>query len=383
MISKKENFMTAPEMQKSNPEKGDSQKKAKAKKAPKKKAAGLGRGLNALLGEVRTERPITQDSAAQNIGSESGSHNSRAIALAPDSDPLSVAASSAALSDDIAGQNINQASITVARDSLVEVLPIARIKPHPGQPRRFFDNDALDELAASIKQRGVIQPVIVRPAPDKPGHYQLVAGERRWRAAQRARLHEIPALVRELDERDTLTLALIENIQREDLTPIEEARAYRNLMEQDDLNHNALAQMVDKSRSHVANMIRLLALPDSVLSLVDEGKLSMGHARALINADDAQAIAQKAVKESLSVRQIEKLVRKKANPVADVNGAGTSGDAALDADIATVERHLSDLLGMNVSIEPGKNSATGQLSVRYSSLDQLDLLCQRLSGEPL
>lgn len=379
MSRKKENIMTAPEKQK-----GDSQDTAKAKKAPKKKAAGLGRGLSALLGEVRTERPITPapitpEGTAQNVGSDGASYGGRAIALASDSDSLAIAASS----DDVADQNANQAGNNIVHDSVVEILPIARIKPHPNQPRRFFDNDALDELAASIKQRGVIQPIIVRPAPDKSGHYQLVAGERRWRAAQRARLHEIPALVRELDERDTLTLALIENIQREDLTPIEEARAYRNLMEQDDLSHNDLAQMVDKSRSHVANMIRLLALPDSVLSLVDEGKLSMGHARALINADDAQAIAQKAVKDSLSVRQIEKLVRKKAKSVAGANGSGLTGDAALDADIATVERHLSDLLGMNVSIEPGKNSATGQLSVRYSSLDQLDLLCQRLSGEPL
>lgn len=379
MSRKKENIMTAPDTQK-----GDPHNRAKAKKAPKKKAAGLGRGLNALLGEVRTERPITQDpirldGAAHNIGSDGASYSGRAIALASDSDSLAIAASS----DGASGQNANQAGNNIVRDSVVEILPIARIKPHPDQPRRIFDNDALDELAASIKQRGVIQPIIVRPAPDKSGHYQLVAGERRWRAAQRARLHEIPALVRELDERDTLTLALIENIQREDLTPIEEARAYRNLMEQDDLSHNDLAQMVDKSRSHVANMIRLLALPDSVLSLVDEGKLSMGHARALINADDAQAIAQKAVKDSLSVRQIEKLVRKKAKSVAGADSSSMSGDAALDADIATVERHLSDLLGMNVSIEPGKNSASGQLSVRYSSLDQLDLLCQRLSGEPL
>lgn len=369
MSGKKENIMTATDLSKAVSQNSDSQKKEKTKKAPKKKAAGLGRGLNALLGEVRTERPIQQDNGGQAI----------ALASASDGD-IVLAGPSAA---DPARQGIKASGQDIARDSLVEMLPIARIKPHPDQPRRFFDNDALDELAASIKQRGVIQPIIVRPVADKAGHYQLVAGERRWRAAQRARLHEIPALVRELDERDTLTLALIENIQREDLTPIEEARAYRNLMEQDDLSHNALAQMVDKSRSHVANMIRLLALPDSVLSLVDEGKLSMGHARALINSNNAEAIAQKAVKDNLSVRQIEKLVRNKANAKAAKNGNISSGDKKLDDDIATVVRHLSDLLGMNVSIDPGKNPATGQLSVRYSSLDQLDLLCQRLSGEPL
>lgn len=359
MSSKKETIMTA----------GEPEKKAKTKKAPKKKAAGLGRGLNALLGEVRTERPISTQQDMQ--GADGSSAGNRAIPLPSDNDSGSNAASSG---------NGEQGA---GRESLVELLPIARIKPHPDQPRRFFDNDALDELAASIKQRGVIQPVIVRPAPGKDGHYQLVAGERRWRAAQRARLHDIPALIRALDERETLTLALIENIQREDLTPIEEARAYRNLMQQDDLSHNALAQMVDKSRSHVANMIRLLALPDTVLALVDQGKLSMGHARALINADDAQGIAHKAVKDNLSVRQVEKLVRKTPQNDNKADRPAGTGDKTLDADIATVERHLSDLLGMNVSIEPGKNPMTGHLSVRYSSLDQLDLLCQRLSGEPL
>jgi ParB family chromosome partitioning protein len=341
------------------------QKKPKTKngnkKAPKKKASGLGRGLNALLGEVRTERPVSQQS---DIAS-----GARAIPLSNNG-----AEGGDTISMNVAADN--------GRDNLVEMLSIARITPHPDQPRRFFNDSALDELAASISQRGVIQPVIVRPAPGKAGHYQLVAGERRWRAAQRARLHEIPALVRELDERDTLTLALIENIQREDLTPIEEARAYRNLMEQDNLSHNELAQMVDKSRSHVANMIRLLNLPDSVLAMVDAGQLSMGHARALINAEDAREIAQKAVNDNLSVRQVEKLVRKKTDAGSHKTDERPAAKAD-DSDIAAVERHLSDLLGMNVTISPGKNPSTGDLTVRYSSLDQLDLLCQRLSGEPL
>lgn len=350
-------------------------KSASPKKAAKKKTAGLGRGLNALLGEVRTERPVSQQSNPAQ-GSEA------AIPLAADA----AHDGNRTIAKDGATGGAIRADISNDANNMVAMLSVARISPHPDQPRRFFDEDALQELAASIAQRGVIQPVIVRPAPAKPGHYQLVAGERRWRAAQRARLHEIPALVRDLDERDTLTLALIENIQREDLTPIEEARAYRGLMEQDDLSHNELAQMVDKSRSHVANMIRLLSLPDAVLSLVDAGKLSMGHARALINSDDAREIAQKAVNDNLSVRQVEKLVRKKAAPTAKQGAKPAGGghaDGPADADIAMVERHLSDLLGMNVGIDPGKNPVTGQLTVRYSSLDQLDLLCQRLSGEPL
>jgi len=334
------------------------------KKMTKKKTTGLGRGLNALLGEARTERPVS-------FQNQIGTDNEKAI-------PLSDGEGSTSAALGARGRITPQSH---QAENLVEMLAVARIAPHPDQPRRYFNDGALDELAASISQRGVIQPVIVRPAPGKAGHYQLVAGERRWRAAQRARLHEIPALIRELDERDTLTLALIENIQREDLTPVEEARAYRNLMEQDDLSHNALAQMVDKSRSHVANMIRLLSLPDSVLSMVDAGELSMGHARALINADNAEEIAKKAMNESLSVRDVEKMVRKKPKARRSGHDAGTA--AVADADIAAVERHLSDLLGMNVGIAPGKTAATGQLTVRYSSLDQLDLLCQRLSGEPL
>jgi ParB family chromosome partitioning protein len=201
----------------------------------RRKPMALGRGLGALMGETRREEPL----------------------VAPAADRAALPASSG-----------------------LAMLAIADIVPHPDQPRRHFDNAALDELAASIAARGVIQPIIVRPQGD--GRFQLVAGERRWRAAQRAQLHEIPALIRNLDNREVMALALIENLQREDLNPVEEARAYHRLAELEGLTQSEIARMVDKSRSHVANLQRLLALPDSVLSLVEAGRLAMGHARALI-----------------------------------------------------------------------------------------------------
>jgi ParB family chromosome partitioning protein len=258
------------------------------------------------------------------------------------------------------------------------MLPIAEIAPHPDQPRRFFDETALEELAASIAQRGVIQPVIVRALDS--GGYQLVAGERRWRAAQKAQLHEIPALVRALSDREVMALALIENLQREDLNPIEEARAYSRLAEYEGLTQAEIARMVDKSRSHVANLQRLLALPDPVIELVEKGDLSMGHARALIGCDEAQAIAEAAVAKQMSVREVEKLVRKKTRGDAAPRRARTARDPADDADIAAVQRHLEEFLGLPVRISADADPKSGAVTIRYGTLDQLDLICQRLTG---
>ncbi len=256
------------------------------------------------------------------------------------------------------------------------MIAVAAIEPHPDQPRRQFAEAALDELAASIAARGVIQPVIVRPHGE--GRFQLVAGERRWRAAQRAQLHEIPALIRELSAREVMALALIENLQREDLNPIEEARAYQRLAEQEGMTQADIARMVDKSRSHVANLQRLLALPESVMALVEEGKLSMGHARALIGAGNAAALAEAAVAGNLSVREVERLVRRQAE------GSGKrprreykSSDAA---DIAAVQSHLEEFLGLAVRINADADPRSGSVTIRYRTLDQLDLVCQRLTG---
>ncbi|MEM1133480.1 MAG: ParB/RepB/Spo0J family partition protein [Pseudomonadota bacterium] len=332
---------------KNSEKKGEKKGSSKKTVAAAKRPSGLGRGLSALLGEARPERPITATSAETGYGSES------------------------------------EAAPPLAANGVASI-SVANIAPHPDQPRRYFADAALDELAASIAQRGVIQPIIVRPA-NKNGDYQLVAGERRWRAAQRARLHEIPAIVRDLDDEQTLAIALIENIQREDLTPVEEARAYKQMTEQQELSPADLAQLVDKSRSHVVNMMRLLTLPDAVLEMVDKGDLSMGHARALINAPEPQELAKQIVKQGLSVRAVEKLARAATTPSKSAKGKletkGTPVSAQAESDIAAVERHLSDLLGMNVSIKAGANGISGDISVRYSSLDQLDLLCQRLSGD--
>ncbi|ASY44033.1 MAG: ParB/RepB/Spo0J family partition protein [Pseudomonadota bacterium] len=293
-----------------------------------KRPHGLGRGLSALLGDVAREEPVA------------------AVAPSPSG-------------------------------KAIQSIEVALIQPHPEQPRRHFDEGALQELAESIGKRGVIQPIIVRP---HGGGFQIVAGERRWRAAQRAHLHRIPAIVRDFDEAETLEIALIENIQREDLNPIEEAEAYRKLIAEFSHSQEALGRLVGKSRSHVANLMRLLDLPATVQQQVVEQKISMGHARALIGAPDCEALARQVEQKGLSVRDTEQLVRrvKKGEDAPAARRGGGSGDK--DADIAALEQHLADILGLKVDIDHA-SGAGGTLSLRYSTLDQLDMLCQRLSGE--
>jgi ParB family transcriptional regulator, chromosome partitioning protein len=220
--------------------------------------------------------------------------------------------------------------------------------------------------------------VIVRPLPG--GSYQLVAGERRWRAAQKAQLHEIPALVRDLSEREVMALALIENLQREDLNPIEEARAYHRLAEDEGLTQAEIARMVDKSRSHVANLQRLLSLPGLVIELVEEGRLSMGHARALVGVEDALALAETAIARQLSVREVEKLVRRRSATPPTPRLARTGRDLGDAADIAAVQSHLEEFLGLSVRINADADPRSGAVTIRYRTLDQLDLICQRLTG---
>jgi len=301
----------------------------------------LGKGLGALLGETRREEPLVRaEAAAPAAGPEAGA--------AMPSSPL-------------------------------RMLPLASIRPLPGNPRKHFDEAALEELAASIAARGVIQPIIVRPHPDGEG-YQLVAGERRWRAAQKARLHEIPALVRDLSDREVMALALIENLQREDLNPVEEARAYHRLSEEEGMLQVDIAKLVEKSRSHVANMMRLMSLPGQVLDLIEQGKLSMGHARALIGHGDALALAEIAVAEGLSVRDVETLARKGAAPRGEAAAPGAAAATGENADIRAVQQHLEEFLGLAVKIRPEADPRKGTVTIRYTTLDQLDLVCQRLTG---
>jgi ParB family chromosome partitioning protein len=255
----------------------------------------------------------------------------------------------------------------------VQMMPVSSIEPHLDQPRRHFDETALEELAASIEARGLIQPIVVRPH----GHrYQIVAGERRWRAAQKARLHEVPVIVRDFSDAETLEVALLENIQREDLNAIEEAEAYQRLIDEFGHTQEALAKIVNKSRSHVANLLRLLDLPESVRKLVVTGELSMGHARALVTAIDPEALAQEVVARGLSVRDTEKRARF-GKPGRERQDRLSYRNAS--ADIDALERQLGDLLGLTVRITHRPDG--GAVSLHYSTLDQLDMICQRLSGE--
>lgn len=287
----------------------------------RKRPTGLGRGLSSLLGEVVREEPVVA---------------------------------------------------TGERSPGVHAVPVAEIEPHPEQPRRHFDEDALEELARSIEARGLIQPIVVRPYE---GRYQIVAGERRWRAAQRARLHQVPVIVRDFDEAETLELALVENIQREDLNAIEEAEAYRKLIDRFGHSQEALGRIVHKSRSHIANLLRLLDLPTGVRQMVADGKLSMGHARALITAPDPLSLAEQVIARDLSVRETEKLARGNRSVVPRSMRTPRDGDA----DIAALERQLGDILGLKVKIAYG--GGAGSVTLGFSSLDQLDLICQRLTGE--
>lgn len=255
------------------------------------------------------------------------------------------------------------------------VIDIARIAPNPDQPRRTFTEDALAELTASIREKGIIQPLVLRVNPRDPNGYEIVAGERRWRAAQRAQLHEVPAIVRELDDTEVLELAIIENIQRADLNAVEEAAGYRQLMDRFGHTQEKLAEALGKSRSHIANLLRLLNLPDAVLEMVRGGELSAGHARALITADDPEALARDIVKKGLSVRQAEVLAK---GPVEKAK-TEISNASMKDADTRHLEQDLSAALAMKVRIDHHQGKESGSISISYNDLTQLDEVCRRLS----
>ena len=264
----------------------------------------------------------------------------------------------------------------------VREIEIARIRANPNQPRIQFDEEALDELAESIRQRGVLQPILLRPDGDD---YLIVAGERRWRAAQRARLHAIPAIVRDIDDSATAELALIENIQRQDLNPLEEAEGYRQLIQRHGHTQDDIGRLVHKSRSHVANLLRLLDLPESVRESLLKGDISMGHARAVATSEDPEELTREIVAKGLSVRQAEERARRERNrpgPGADIGRASARNAAkAFDADLDALERQLRDILGLKVQVT--HKGQGGSVILGYSSLDQLDMICQRLSGEPI
>ena len=289
---------------------------------------GLGRGLSALLGEV--EPPI--------------------------------------------GTELRSADAGQAHEAPIELL-----RRNPDQPRRLFGEAELMELTDSIRERGVLQPILVRPAPGAAGEYQIVAGERRWRAAQRAGLHTVPVLVRTLDDATVAEIGIIENVQRTDLNVLEEAQGYRLLLERFGRTQEAIAKTVGKSRSHVANALRLLNLPAVVREHLEAGRLTAGHARAIAAAEDPERLARTIVDDDLTVRQAEALAREGHEAQTAVKkGRPAFSPATKHADTTALEQDLSEALGMAVEIVD--RNGTGEVRVRYASLEQLDGLCQRLGG---
>lgn len=299
---------------------------------------GLGRGLSALLDEVgAAEVPATPEARAA------------ATTTAP----------------------------APAAGGALDV-PIELVRRNPEQPRRVFAQAELDELAASVKEKGVIQPILVRAAPEVAGEYQIVAGERRWRAAQLAGLRSVPVLVRELSDAEVMEIALIENVQRADLNPIEEAQAYQTMAQRFSHTQDALARIVGKSRSHVANTMRLLRLPPPVIEHLEAGRLTAGHARALLDVEGAEALAQRIVDQGLNVRQTEVLARQ----AGDAGGVARPAPAprkarGKDADTRALEADLAEVLGLDVEIRDA--GGVGELRIRYATLEQLDDLCRRLT----
>ncbi len=307
---------------------------------------GLGRGLSVLMGNLgvdaasatETERPEQQTDDGQRAAESGESTPNRPVG---------------------SGMSV----------------PIELIRVNPGQPRQDFGDEDLEELAMSIRRNGIIQPLIVRPDPSERKSFQIIAGERRWRAAQRARLHEVPVVVRETNEQHMLEIALVENIQRTDLNPIEEARGFRQLIDEFEHTQASIAEVVGKSRSHIANSVRLLALPEDVQALLRERQISAGHARALLGCNDPSGLARRIVAEGLSVRQTEDLAARVSSEK-ERNRRRTK-----DADTRALEAELSASLKLPVAIQHKSKGKGGALRISYRSLDELDELC-RILGKP-
>ncbi|HMB13647.1 MAG TPA: ParB/RepB/Spo0J family partition protein [Roseovarius sp.] len=261
------------------------------------------------------------------------------------------------------------------------MVPVEKVHPNPNQPRRHFESDALSDLSRSIAEKGIIQPLIVRRNPNRDGDFEIVAGERRWRAAQMAKLHEIPVIVRDFDDTEVLEVAIIENVQRADLNPVEEATGYSQLMTKFGHTQEKLADVLGKSRSHIANAVRLLNLPEEVLTYLRDGRLTSGHARALVAANDPATLARQVIHRSLSVRETEKLAKSGETPDkgSKVPSTPSANSKQKDADTKALEDDLSANLSMAVMIDHRPGQEHGQMTIRYTSLEQLDRLIGLLS----
>ncbi len=265
--------------------------------------------------------------------------------------------------------NINSTDNTVKSSEVT--ISIAALKPSPSQPRRLFDKNSINELAESIKSKGLVQPILVRPSKTDEDSYEIIAGERRWRAAQIAQLHKIPAVIKNLDDVEALEIAIIENIQRSDLSPIEEAAGYKRLIDNHGHTQEVLSEIVGKSRSHIANILRLLTLPQSIQDMISEGKISSGHARAIMNSAFPEQLAEKIINENLSVREAESLAKSRKSTVQKIK--------LKDPDTIDLEEKISEKLGLNVLINH-RGKKGGYMKIEYKSLDQLELVSQKLKN---
>ena len=250
-------------------------------------------------------------------------------------------------------------------------IPIANLKPSPSQPRRLFNKNSINELADSIKAKGLVQPLVVRPSPSDANSYEIIAGERRWRAAQIAQLHEVPVVIRNFNDTEALEIAIIENVQRSDLSPIEEAAGYKRLIENHGHTQEDLSAIVGKSRSHIANIIRLLSLPQSIQDMITEGKISAGHARAIMNSAFPERLAEKIINENLSVRDAENLAKDKKGIIKKIK--------LKDPDTIDLENKISEKLGLAININH-KGKKGGSIKIDYKTLDQLEMITQKLKN---
>lgn len=258
-------------------------------------------------------------------------------------------------------------------------VPVEFLRPNARNPRRVFDDAELEDLTASVRERGILQPIIVRSIPGMIDAYEIIAGERRWRAAQRAELHEVPVILVEANDREALEIAIVENVQRADLNAIEEAAGYERLIAEFDYTQNDLAKVIGKSRSHVANTLRLSKLPEPVRKMVSEGAVSAGHARALLSVSDPEQIAKRIVEQGLTVRDIERLGQEEARGETKSLPAAATPKPEKDPDTRAVEKALEEALGLGVSIQHRANGG-GEMRISYKTLEQLDALCRRLKA---
>lgn len=352
----------------------------------------LGRGLEALFGEDRTNIGAAEDAVeagatpapAGNADNAAAANPAGAPAV-PDGDapvdvPVDVPVDAPAAAPPTVAAAAVDAAAEVAEAVGFRMVAIARLIPNPLQPRRHFDDDALKDLTRSIREQGILQPLIVRPTRSEAGNFEIVAGERRWRAAQRAQVHEAPVIIRDFTDEEALAVALIENIQRDELSPIEEAEAYARLAQDFGKTQEQVAEVVGKSRSHVANMTRLLDLPEDVRALLADGQLSAGHARAILRAADPAALARQIIEEGLTVRDAERLGRERRARRGRAPAGRKPGRAGYskDADTIALERALSGGIGVKVDIT--FDGTGGTVRIDYTSLEQLDDLVERLMG---